>query len=111
MTLREALKIAECVEIDYSGMTEEEVEELDTAIDKIFEAAKKHLEIDEKIAEGDAGYYIGKKVGRAMEREAIKAFINQREERCDEGPTEEYVAIPYLGETREEKPDREEPKA
>ena len=35
-----AIKKAECFEIDYSGMTEDEVYELDNAIDLVFKAAK-----------------------------------------------------------------------
>ena len=36
----QAIKRAECVEIDYSGMKEDEVVELDNAIDTVFAAAK-----------------------------------------------------------------------
>lgn len=36
----QAIKRAECFEIDYSGMTEDEVVELDNAIDTVFAAAK-----------------------------------------------------------------------
>lgn len=35
-----AIKRAECFEIDYSGMSEDEVQELDNAIDTVFKAAK-----------------------------------------------------------------------
>jgi len=49
MTLTKALKIADCFEIDYSGMSERDVEELDEAIDKIFTYARKW--IDERTGE------------------------------------------------------------
>lgn len=42
-TLTEALKIAECLEIDYGTMDDEEVEELDLAVDVIFGFCKKYL--------------------------------------------------------------------
>ena len=35
-----AIKRSECFEIDYSGMTDDEVSELDNAIDTVFAAAK-----------------------------------------------------------------------
>lgn len=103
MTLKEAIKRAECIEIDYSGMTEEEVEELDTAIDKIFEAAKKYLEIDkqEKTDEWERGFNAGIKTGREAERIAIKGYL---ESKTIEERKAEFVAIPYLGETRKEEP-------
>lgn len=110
MTLKEAIKRAECFEIDYNGMTEEEVEELDRAIDKVFEAAKKYLELDEqeKKTEWERGYNAGVKIGRKAERIAIIKYL---ESKTIQEQKEELVAIPYIGETREEKPDREEPKA
>jgi hypothetical protein len=43
MTISQALKIAENFEIDYKGMTEAEVEEMDEAVDKVFEYAKKYV--------------------------------------------------------------------
>lgn len=109
MTLKEAIKRAECFEIDYSGITEEEVEELDTAIDKVFEAAKKYSELEgqDKTIEYARGFKAGTKVGARIERREIIAYL---EEKTKEEEKEEIVAIPYLGETREEKPDREEPK-
>lgn len=103
MTLKEAIKRAECIEIDYSGMTEEEVEELDTAIDKIFEAAKKYSELDEK-AEAKAyqrGFKTGTKIGHRAERTMIIAYL---EGKTIEEKKEEIVEIPYLGETRKEEP-------
>lgn len=36
----QAIKRAECFEVDYNGMTEDEVVELDNAIDTVFAAAK-----------------------------------------------------------------------
>lgn len=103
MTLEEAIKRAECIIIDYSGKTEEEVEELDTAIDKIFEAAKKYLEIDkqEKTDEWERGFNAGIKTGRRAERISIREYL---ESKTAEERKAEFVAIPYLGETREEKP-------
>lgn len=52
MTLTKALQIAECVEIDYSGMSERDIDELDEAIDKIFTYARKW--ITERTAERKA---------------------------------------------------------
>ena len=49
LTLEKALKIAECMEIDYGNMKEEEIEELDEAIDKIWSTARSFL--TEKTAE------------------------------------------------------------
>lgn len=43
MTLERALKIAECINLDYSGMDEKEIEETDEAIDKIFEYTRKWI--------------------------------------------------------------------
>ncbi|WP_407461649.1 hypothetical protein [Methanobrevibacter sp.] len=40
MTIKDAIKIAECVEVDYSGMTEEEIEQMDNALDVIFKCAR-----------------------------------------------------------------------
>lgn len=40
MTIKDAIRIAECVEIDYSGMTENEVKEMDEALDVIFSCAR-----------------------------------------------------------------------
>ena len=43
MTLIEAIKKTECLEVDYDGMgfeTQEEVEEFDNALDLIFKAAR-----------------------------------------------------------------------
>lgn len=104
MTLKEAIKKAECIEIDYSGMTEEEVEELDTAIDKVFEAAKKYSELDgqDKTDEWERGFNAGIKTGREAERISIRGYL---ESKTAEERKAEFVAIPYLGETREEKPD------
>lgn len=103
MTLKEAIKRAECFEIDYSGMTEEEVEELDTAIDKVFEAAKKYSELDgqDKTVEYARGFKAGTKVGARAERTMIIAYL---EGKTIEEKKEEIVAIPYLGETRKEEP-------
>jgi len=44
MTLKDAITIAQNMEVDYSGKTEEQVEELDEAIEMIFEAAIKMTE-------------------------------------------------------------------
>ena len=41
----QAIKRAECFEVDYSGMSEDEVESLDNAIDTVFKAAKEYAEI------------------------------------------------------------------
>ena len=103
MTLKEAIKRAECIEIDYSGMTEKEVEELDTAIDKIFEAAKKYSELDgqDKTVEYARGFKAGTKVGARAERSEIIAYL---ESKTIEERKAEFVAIPYLGETRKEEP-------
>ena len=103
MTLKEAIKRAECFEIDYSGMTEEEVEELDTAIDKVFEAAKKYSELREqdKTIEYARGFKAGTKVGARAERTEIIAYL---EGKTLEEKKDEIVAIPYLGETRKEEP-------
>lgn len=49
--VRQAIKRAECFEIDYSGMTDDEIYELDHAIDTIFKAAKEHAEMLEKYTE------------------------------------------------------------
>lgn len=38
--IRKAIKRAECMEIDYSGMSADEVEELDNALDLIFACAR-----------------------------------------------------------------------
>lgn len=43
MTLERALKIAECINLDYSGMDEKEIKETDEAIDKIFEYARLYI--------------------------------------------------------------------
>ena len=74
MTLKEALKRAECIEIDYSGMTEE----------------------------WERGFNVGIKTGREAERISIRGYL---ESKTIEERKAEFVAIPYLGETREEKPD------
>lgn len=36
----QAIKRAECFEVDYRGMSEDEIESLDNAIDTVFKAAK-----------------------------------------------------------------------
>lgn len=46
-----AIKRAECFEVDYSGMTEEEINELDYAIDTVFAAAKEYAKILQKYRE------------------------------------------------------------
>ena len=38
--IRKAIKRAECIEIDYSGMSSDEVQELDDALDLIFACAR-----------------------------------------------------------------------
>ena len=38
--IRNAIKRAECIEIDYSGMSSDEVQELDDALDLIFACAR-----------------------------------------------------------------------
>lgn len=40
MTIKDAIRIAECVAVDYSGMTEDEVKEMDEALDLIFRCAR-----------------------------------------------------------------------
>ena len=56
--VKKAIKKAECFEIDYSGMTEDEVYELDCALDTVFQAAKEYAKIMEQYKEvkvvGDA---------------------------------------------------------
>ena len=47
--LRKAYKIAENVSVDYSGMTPEEIKELDDALDTIFKLARTAIERTEEV--------------------------------------------------------------
>lgn len=47
MTIKEAIKKAECVDVDYGSRTPEEIEELDEALDIIFASARKLAEIQD----------------------------------------------------------------
>lgn len=38
--LRKAIKIAECVDVDYSGMSNDEINDLDASLDLIFKIAR-----------------------------------------------------------------------
>lgn len=106
MTLKEAITIAQNkLEVDYSGMEKQrEVEELDEALDLIFKAAMKYSELDEQdpTIEYARGFKAGTKVGARAERTMMIAYL---EGKTIEEKKEELVAIPYLGETREEEPD------
>jgi hypothetical protein len=105
MTLKEAITIAQNkMEIDYSGMEKQrEVDELDEALDLIFKAAMKYSELpeQEKATEYYRGFEAGITVGARAERARMITYIKGKtiEER-----KEEIVAIPYIGETREEEP-------
>lgn len=44
--LRKAIRIAECVAVDYSGMTQDEINEMDDALDVIFRCARKKAKED-----------------------------------------------------------------
>ena len=105
MTLKEAITIAQNkMEIDYTGRTEKQIEELDTAIDKVFEAAIKYSELDKQdpTIEYARGFKAGTKVGARAERTMMIAHL---EGKTIEERKEEMVAIPYIGETRKEEPD------
>lgn len=47
--LRKAYKIAENVSVDYSGMTPEDIKELDDALDTVFKLAKEAIERAEEV--------------------------------------------------------------
>ena len=49
--IRIAIKRSECVEIDYTGMTDEERYEIDCALDTVFQAAKECAKILEQYKE------------------------------------------------------------
>ena len=49
--LRKQLKIAENVSVDYSGMTPEEIKELDDSLDTVFKLARTAIERDEEESE------------------------------------------------------------
>lgn len=108
MTLKEAITIArKKMFIDYTGKTERQIKEIWEAMDTVLTAAIKYSELDEQEPmetrnEYARGFKAGTKVGARAERTMMIAYL---EGKTIEERKEEIVAIPYVGETREEEPD------
>jgi hypothetical protein len=70
MTLEAALKIAECINLDYGKMDEDEIDEMDEAVDMVFAAAYKWLKTQQT-------FFNGTTFNEDKMREVIKAGMEK----------------------------------